>query len=248
MENEDRITNLGRNPPEALRRWSKLDGKEKWIVIDSMARHYDLTFAKHFMEQCNKRQRPDQTIEVVNDRSLTPEKLKSAGYGKKGDVGGAQIWVHPTGKELWLLSPPKALPAPPQSDLQARPQLQPVEHEDVQAAREKVEEIERKKRTLEDRFRQLMARKGSRGWAEEAAEFTIDLTDFGNEVATIEVHDFPDWAEGLDGDDLAKIQKLKQRLSDCYLDLDTKPLDDADPDGSLLRAALKRRGRERLWD
>ena len=78
-----------------------------------MALHYDTKFAHHFLAQADKHARPDRVIHITNTWELDSAKLERMGYRRKGTVGNTEMWINPSGQEVWLLPPAKAVKPPP---------------------------------------------------------------------------------------------------------------------------------------
>jgi hypothetical protein len=94
------LQKLGRNPAEALRQWGRLNQGEKFYVESHMKRYYGEEFARMFRDRTLHNSRPDASIEITNDPTITPTKLKAMGYRFKDDSGGVPKWVHPRARSF----------------------------------------------------------------------------------------------------------------------------------------------------
>ena len=94
-EHDNELRRLARDPAEAMRRWAKLAETDRITVITYMAGYYDIKFARMFLHETKLRKRPDLSVLVTNDRSVTSDSLKARGYRKFSDAGGVLVWVHP---------------------------------------------------------------------------------------------------------------------------------------------------------
>jgi hypothetical protein len=100
------LRSLAERPLFALEDWQKLPQGERTIVVTYMTMLYSAEFAHHFLETTRRKPRPETLIEVTNLSSVTPATLTKRGFqlgGRPGNVN-LQIWVHPSGREVWLLS------------------------------------------------------------------------------------------------------------------------------------------------
>jgi hypothetical protein len=59
--------------------------------------------------RAKKHARPDLVIKITNSWELDSTKLQRMGFRRKGTVDNTQIWVNPSGQEVWLLPPAKAV-------------------------------------------------------------------------------------------------------------------------------------------
>jgi hypothetical protein len=122
-----------------------------------MAAYYDIDFSKRFLNTARTGQRPDLTIYVTNDSSLTPEKLKQAGYKLLQTQGVLTMWVNPMGRQVWLLPPPKTQPPPPPPS--GGPNGKAREHPDVEEVRLYADQYKSEQDELLRRSRELRALK-----------------------------------------------------------------------------------------
>lgn len=238
---EAQLDLLGRRPSEALRRWPALNGTQKWTVVMAMGRYYDLNFASHFNQFAVAGTKSATSVHITNDPSITPASLTSAGYRKAGNAGGAQLWVHPSGREVWVLSPPKGAPTPPPT---------PPEDPDVEDATKKLAEMEAKAKELKNRFQRLTQSRGGPQWAREAVELLLDYQAFTTAGADVMKHDFEYWMEDQSPANYAKLQDLKSRMFKTTFEsvdpaMQWQIIDELkkwDPNNDLYKAAMRRRG------
>jgi hypothetical protein len=147
-ERQTFLRKLARTPAEALRHWPRLSTSEKEYVQSHMKLHYGEEFTRAFTSRILHNPRPDASIEVTNDPDVTPKRLESAGYRFKGNNGGVPVWVHPSGKEVWLLPRPKATPAPPAPPPGVHPPVQPPLHPDAEEAQSWAQDLEARRDAL----------------------------------------------------------------------------------------------------
>jgi hypothetical protein len=110
-KDDNYLRNLARRPSLALEDWPKLSTEERDTVVTHMTRLYSADFARQFLETAQRKDRPEVLTNPTNHASVTPEKLTEQGYrycGKKHRSD--QIWVHPTGREVWVVAPGQTEP------------------------------------------------------------------------------------------------------------------------------------------
>ena len=189
IKRDEFLRNLAIDPGEALRHWKRLKPGEPLVVITYMAMYYGLEFATHFKTEANKRKRPDLVIEVTNLPSVTPASLAKRGYKLQRVLRGLtdmQIWVHPTGREVWLIPPAKATPPAPVS-----PPPPPL-HPDVEEVKTYAGEYTKRKNEMIRNARNIEARRGSltkaqydelrKQWWKEYEAWDEELDDIMDEV------------------------------------------------------------------
>ena len=108
----DYLRSLAVQPGDALSRWGTLSGPEQAAVVLQMSMFYDRPFADTFLSLARKgtHARVDVVITNVPRPAHTPQSLKASGYALKPGGTATQYWVHPSGSQVWLVPPPKALP------------------------------------------------------------------------------------------------------------------------------------------
>lgn len=158
------LQRLARDPGDALRHWARLDLKDSLYVLSYMKQYYDQDFVNSFLERAKAGKRPDAVLEITNDPRVTPERLRAAGYRPAGSFGTMTKWMHPSGKELWLLPPPKAGGAPDSPSSSApRPQVPPPLHPDVQDAQSAADSLEAERDALWEAAVRLQSQKTADG-------------------------------------------------------------------------------------
>jgi hypothetical protein len=151
------LRHLARMPHEGLRYWSRITEGERMIVVTYMTIYYDADFASGFLQFARGTKRPDLSVYVTNDPTLTAEKLKQAGYRLLRDDGLQKTWVNAFGKQVWVLPPPKTYPASAPGS--ADPSATPREHPDVEEARLYADDLTTEQNELLRRSRELSALK-----------------------------------------------------------------------------------------
>ena len=96
---EPQLRQLARLPRKALEQWKNLKVNERDTVLREMTRYYGKDFTNDFTEYAFLIKKPDLSGAVLQS---TAKELTANGYRNAGDV-----WVHPSGREVFLLSPPK---------------------------------------------------------------------------------------------------------------------------------------------
>jgi Domain of unknown function (DUF4157) len=108
-------------PGRVLQQWQKLKQNERDTVLWEIIRRYDPDFATDFLNYARGKKKPNFTIQVSNSPEFTPQTLMTRGYHYAGNPGGISIWVHPSGREIHLLT----LPQKPESDLPPQGDITP---------------------------------------------------------------------------------------------------------------------------
>jgi hypothetical protein len=106
------LRNLALRPSAALDAWRQLNASEQFLVITQMTMFYDMTFARAFQLLAAKSVRPNVEITVTNAPrpNHTPQALKAGGFALQPGGAAIQYWVHPSGRQVWLIPPPRAVP------------------------------------------------------------------------------------------------------------------------------------------
>jgi hypothetical protein len=115
---EAELRGLAARPSQALARWKSLDKDSQtslwWFVVE----RYGMDFAADFLDYAKGKKKPDPTTTVSNSADDSPEALAKRGFKYCCDPGGMRVYVHPSGREVWLLSPPQKAEDP--EDFQKR--------------------------------------------------------------------------------------------------------------------------------
>jgi hypothetical protein len=162
VKRNDFLRMLALNPGEALRHWKKLRAGEPMIVITYMTLAYGVDFARHFKEQADKRQRPDLLITVTNLPSITPDSLTKRGFKFQQRVGNSdlEIWVNPTGQEVWRIPASKATPPVAVAPAQPLPPAKkPPVHPDIEELRMYVRQYSKRKTDIIEEGRKIEKRR-----------------------------------------------------------------------------------------
>ena len=75
---------------------------------------YGLEFAQRFRQETLKKRLPYDVITVTNLPQYSPDRLRRSGHRLSATSGSLQMWVHPSGKEVWML--PASNPTAPTVD------------------------------------------------------------------------------------------------------------------------------------
>jgi hypothetical protein len=112
VRRDDYLRGLAERPSFALERWRKLRSGEGTVVVTYMSLYYGLVFARRFLDATSRHPRPESVITVTNLPQDTPESLRARGYHRLVGAGLPipQIWVHPSGNEVWVLSSSRSAP------------------------------------------------------------------------------------------------------------------------------------------
>jgi hypothetical protein len=181
IKRDDFLRRLAIEPGEGLRQWKRLNQGERLVVVTYMKFFYDLEFALHFMKEADRRQRPDLVITVTNLPDVTPASLSTRGFKFQRTIGRTQVWVHPTGNEVWLLPSPKAAPPAPVVPQPVRP------HPDIEEVQLYVTEYSQRKDEMITKYRKLKAQKSRLSqqeferllaeWTDEYSQWADDLKE-----------------------------------------------------------------------
>lgn len=176
------LSRMARFPGEGLRQWVRLTELQRAVVVDRMKHFYGHKFATDFQANAARRPRPDRDVQVTNDGDITPEQLKSAGFKFAGDPGGVPRWVHPSGKEVWLLSPPSGAPPPSPQAPQAVPQVKPPQHPDVEDAQRDAQSLTQQHDSLWQRASNSFGPDGTPRPDFDQAQFEQDYSDYDDRL------------------------------------------------------------------
>jgi hypothetical protein len=207
---------LAWNPAEALRNWGRLSQDDQAYIEAMMQLHYGADFVQMFDAKASTDPRPDASIVMINDPSMTPQRLRSAGFRYMGDPGGVPVWVHPTGQQVWLMSDPNAAPAPSIPAPDVLPQSQPPTHPDVEESQKWADNFESRFNDLQQQYLQLeqlrdpdtgtLPRGPLNDYRSQWEKLDDDLRSVLYQEADLWDHD------GLTDDEKAALQEARQRI------------------------------------
>jgi hypothetical protein len=101
---DQQAAQLARFQAAALRRWPQLTPDQRDVVTWKMIALYGPEFGADFLSYAGGSKTPNLSTDISNDPALTPAVLTARGYRRAGDAGGVPTWVHPSGREIRLLS------------------------------------------------------------------------------------------------------------------------------------------------
>jgi hypothetical protein len=108
------LRSLALRPSDALRKWKRLRRREDLIVLRYMTLYYGVNFATRFREETVRTKHPDDVAEITSSSPATQQQLQAVGCKFLGTfpslLGDVQVWGRPTGREVWVLPPPKGQP------------------------------------------------------------------------------------------------------------------------------------------
>ena len=132
---------LAASPREAMDEWDRLGLEDRNTVSWYMGNNYGDEFAGQFIRYASSRKRPEPVIEVTNRMKETETQLNRRGYYLSVDYhGGTEIWVHPSGRELWRIRPRKGGPRHPSPEEIYGPLLRSREDTEILGRRGRAEE------------------------------------------------------------------------------------------------------------
>jgi hypothetical protein len=198
-ESQDRVkflNYLAWNPAEALRNWGRLSQDDQAYVEAMMQLHYGADFVQMFDAKASTNPRPDASIVITNDPSITPQSLQSAGYSHQRDVGGTSVWVHPSGQEVWLLPPPNAAPAPSVPPPEQIPLPCVPTHPDVEDAQNDASNFQSRFDALQQQFIQMQQyRSANNIWPPQVNDYANALNDLGTDIDSVLKYEAPQWEQ-----------------------------------------------------
>jgi hypothetical protein len=160
VKRDDFLRDLASDPQKALRHWKRLKPGEDFVVINYMILTYGHTFAQHFKKEADRDKRPDLHYSVTNRADVTPETLTKQGFKfrewlSRPSAGwpSMSVWVHPAGKEIWLIQSAKAAPPTPVN-------AKPV-HPDIEEIQTYVSQYAARKADMIRKAREIYARRSS---------------------------------------------------------------------------------------
>lgn len=97
---------LAARPHGAMSEWSKLNETEQQNILYDMSKNYGEHFVNQFRQYASGQMKPDTTVEVTNQFRESAFALQWQGFQFAVDSPGyKEVWVHPSGKELWRIKP-----------------------------------------------------------------------------------------------------------------------------------------------
>jgi hypothetical protein len=210
-EDED-LRELATMPGLALKRWRQLRPLEQSVLVTYMAMLYDVTFARSFQEEALRRPKPELYTRITNDPDATPEYLTARGYKLRRSSVNVQYWVHPSGKEEWVIS----------RSTESQQQAPAPEHPPVTKARsdtENVAKVRHKIKTL----------------TEQKEYFTKRAKQLGSHVSELDYHRIsePFW------DAFQRWEHDLDKLSDDINDLRNAMLPETEEDSLQLNLQIQ---------
>jgi len=120
-----RLNRLAVFPGEALKAWKGLKPADQTLVVGKMLGRYGADFANDFLQYAAGKKKPNLSLMITNLDD--PKSLQARGYRQAPAATGVPLWVHPSGHEIFLLSPPsKAAPTPSPSAAKPSPTPSPT--------------------------------------------------------------------------------------------------------------------------
>jgi hypothetical protein len=112
IERDNFLRALSARPQLAMDHFQNLRPGEGVVLVTYMTGYYGIDFAQLFFQRATHRHPDTGDITITN--KLTADQVAARGFRRMrgADLGGVDVWVHPSGSEIWLLSSPK-LPLPP---------------------------------------------------------------------------------------------------------------------------------------
>jgi hypothetical protein len=209
------LRNLAKEPAKALNQWVRLTQGEKLFVESNMKRFYGPEFVAAFHDRAINKRRPDESSEMINDPSMTVERLNRAGYRFKNNFGGTTRFVHASGKELWLLTPPKGIPGPTPAGPALHPPTAIPPSPDIEDSRTAVDMLEAERDELLEAAIKLKKLRTPDGYYPSALnnEYLNKLEKFEAKRDTILNEEAPLWGSALTPGEQEALQKNMDRLN-----------------------------------
>jgi hypothetical protein len=133
---EAKLGRLAVYPGEALEAWQGLNKADRDSILWQMIERYGADFTTDFLNYAQGKKKSNISISLTNAPDVTPKWLTGQGYRLAANPGGIPVWVHPSGHEYHVLSPPKpkASPEPEPDNRQKRCADPCMESSDDEAA------------------------------------------------------------------------------------------------------------------
>ena len=226
------LKNLASDPQEALRYWKKLKAGEDAIVLNEMERKYGSDFSREFKKTVSAKKRPDLYYMVTNVNYITPESLKRGGYKLKSSISTLstlEIWVHPSGKEIWRISSAQGAPPAAVKPKQVPPPPPPPTHPDVEEVEIYAEQYAKRKQEMIESARRLEASRSALpkdAYEKQRGEWWKEYEAWDSEIDEIFSEIVPEMQDTLLPAELIRKQDALNELRDLQL---TWPADVMDP-------------------
>jgi hypothetical protein len=138
LKAEAPLRRLASWPGEALKEWKKLNDAERSFVTLAMTGRYGAEFTLDFLKYASGEKNPNISTSITNAPQDQPKELAKRGYKHAVD----NVWVHPSGHEVFSLSPAKnSEPQPPEPKKEEPPtEEEEKKREKCQATCEEVED------------------------------------------------------------------------------------------------------------
>lgn len=165
LAESDYLRRLAARPEEAMDAWRQLNASQQFLVITHMGVFYGVEFVRTFQAVARLPERPAVVITVTNVRRPEYERaaLQASGYVLQRGSTSAQYWIHPTGRQIWLL--PASISAPPPDLMPETLQPQIAVDDVIAQARELLDRY----KYLEQKSMEIKRRRQSRN--QSAAEY-----------------------------------------------------------------------------
>jgi hypothetical protein len=194
VKRDDFLRDLASDPQKALRHWKRLKPGEDIVVIYYMTLTYGHTFAQHFKKEADRDKRPDLRYSVTNRADVTPETLTKQGFKfrewlvrpevQERGWPSMSVWVHPAGKEIWLIQSAKAAPPTPVAAKPVHPDIEEMQTYVSQYAARKADMI-RKAREIDARrssLSQSQFEQARKEWWDDYKGWNDELDDIMDKV------------------------------------------------------------------
>jgi len=124
---------MAARPSFALHDWRAISQEERDSVLWEIIYRYGPEFALQFREYAQGRQHPVFVTEYTNLPGVTPQSLTARGYRLAGNFGGPPTWVHPSGREVCVVTRSASRPSEAQPAPGTAPEEEETERSDIQS-------------------------------------------------------------------------------------------------------------------
>lgn len=209
VRRDDYLRDLAARPGEGLRAWKGLRRGEPLIVVQYMALFYGMAFATRFREEAGRGRRPDDLVIVTNRPDWTPDRLRAAGYVLrqtwKPDKAPMYFWIHPSGREVWLL------PSEPTTAAPAVKEAPPVAD-----ARRTADDFEASRQRLANDASRLRDQVRSPDYPQQYQKFISEYDEWQKALNTAREDDLAEYQKDLAPEDAAAFDAQKKRIDDLF--------------------------------